>query len=68
MRGGGGILLGGVRMQFDETGLVSDSDGMFSCGGSISCSDNWGFDGRGGGGGMPCGGLKLLTSVPSTED
>lgn len=56
-----------MRILLDEPGLVSDSDGMLSCGRSVSCSDDFGCDCRGGGGGILSGGVCLLAGVTSSE-
>lgn len=42
-----------MRILLDETGLISNSDPTFTCGRSISCTDNWGCEG--GVGGIFCG-------------
>lgn len=55
-----------MRIVLDETGLVSGSDAMFSCGTSISCFDDSGFDSSGGGGGILSGGVSM-TGVASSE-
>lgn len=44
--GGGGILVGGVRILLEETGLVSDSDMLPTFGRLIFCTEGWGGGGE----------------------
>lgn len=61
--GGGGILVGGVRILLEETGLVSDSDMLPTFGRLISCTEGWG----GGGDGTLCGGESFSSVVLTSE-